>query len=267
MSATDLTRMSAVELVDAMATGADTLVELGSGTSEKTRLLLHAPHLIGGAALQHEGVRTGDPLRPVRSVHGRGEQQQFAVHHGRCADRRGASGLQPGKHRAFGERGQLGGQVTQARQDAIQHRIGRPAHLERERALPRRGRPGAELEEFGDRVQPAEASQSGGGEHHGVQVVGVDAAEPRVDVPAEVDDLKVRGIPAFVDRVLSLTHDDDAAGHLSLAVELGGAGPVAGRSWVNREHSESLRDCHGAPMVKQQAQAADANNVTLAPHS
>ena len=66
------------------------------------------------------------------------------------------------------------------------------AHLERERALPGGGRPGDELEEFGDRVQPAEASESGGGEHHGVQVVGVDPAEPRVDVPAEVDDLEVR---------------------------------------------------------------------------
>ena len=72
--------------------------------------------------------------------------------------------------------------------------------LDGERALRRRGRPASTAEELGDRVEPAQPVEPGGGEHHGVEValgvIAADAPEPGVDVAADVDDLEVRAARA-----------------------------------------------------------------------
>ena len=61
----------------------------------------------------------------------------------------------------------------------------------RERALTGSGRHLGEGERVGDGVGAAEPFETGGGEHHGVEVAVGDASETGVDVAADVDDLEV----------------------------------------------------------------------------
>lgn len=62
--------------------------------------------------------------------------------------------------------------------------------LDGEGPLTGSARPEAQVEQLGRGVEPADPSESGRGEHDGVEVV-LDTGEPGVDVAADVHDVEV----------------------------------------------------------------------------
>ena len=145
---------------------------------------------LSGVAACDAVIRSG----AVGAVHGGGEEQQPVVD--ARPSRRSARRSRPRGRRARDARpwSRPGSCAwLSAASASASARSSLPvAHLDRERALAGRGRPVREVEELGPRLEPAEAAEAGGGEHHGVEVdSSVTQREPGVDVAADVDDLEV----------------------------------------------------------------------------
>ena len=90
------------------------------------------------------------------------------------ADGGRATGLELTEHGPFRRGLPAARRVVEQRDQPAMDDSSSSSALDRERALPRRGRPGVEVEELGHGVEPSEARETGGREHDGVEVV-VDA--------------------------------------------------------------------------------------------
>ena len=142
--------------------------------------------------LERDGVRRAEAVRAVGAVDGRAEQQQAGVDDGLAPIGRRAAGLEAGEHLALGgdDEARLA-VVDGARDPARDRRRGRPRGPRRP-ARPGRARSARSRARSSSvaassrprRPRPAARQQDG------VEVV-ADAAEPRVDVAADVDDLEV----------------------------------------------------------------------------
>ena len=155
--------------------------------------------------LEAHGSVHSDAVRPVEGVDQRADPQiavrQGGVRPHRCV----APRVEGGEHGALRRDLDPGLQIVQSSERFEQVGCGVGPRLDGERTLSRRGRPLVEAQGLGDESAQvsAESRQTGGGEHHRVEIAVAHARQPRVDVAAQV---------AHLHAVVASQHLRDAAG-------------------------------------------------------
>ena len=134
-----------------------------------------------------------DPATAVGRVDDRPDADLIAVHDRMSGHRRLASGVESFQNPALDSDGQPSVVVVEfgERGEELSRSIG--PGLDRERTLTRCGRPFGQPQLLtAKRRVGAEARKAGGSEDDGVQLTRRDPLQTRVDVAADVDDLRVR---------------------------------------------------------------------------